>query len=38
MTLSIKLADKSVLAAIAAIEIYNKPYFSYREEAWPSRS
>lgn len=29
-----ELAGKSVLAAIAAIEIYNKPNFSYREEAF----
>lgn len=28
------LAQKSVQAAIAAIEIYNKPNFSYREEAF----
>jgi len=28
------LAEKSVQAAIAAIEIYNKPDFSYREEAF----
>lgn len=27
-----KLLDKSINAAIAAIEIYNKPYFKYREE------
>jgi hypothetical protein len=34
MTLSADLAEKSVQAAIAAIEIYNKPNFSYREEAF----
>ena len=34
MTLSIELANKSVQAAIAAIEVYNKPNFSYREEAF----
>ena len=34
MPLSMDLADKSVQAAIAAIEIYNKPNFSYREEAF----
>lgn len=34
MTVSAELADKSVQAAIAAIEIYNKPNFSYREEAF----
>jgi hypothetical protein len=28
------LADKSVDAMLAAIEIYNKPNFSYREEAF----
>jgi len=28
------LAERSVQAAIAAIEIYNKPDFSYREEAF----
>jgi hypothetical protein len=28
------LAQKSVQAAIAAIEVYNKPNFSYREEAF----
>jgi hypothetical protein len=32
--LSLQLAEKSVQAAIAAIEIYNKPSFSYREEAF----
>lgn len=34
MTISTALAEKSVQAAIAAIEIYNKPNFSYREEAF----
>ncbi|MDE1957574.1 MAG: DUF3644 domain-containing protein, partial [Xanthomonadaceae bacterium] len=34
MTLSSNLAAKSVQAAIAAIEVYNKPNFSYREEAF----
>lgn len=34
MTASADLAGKSVQAAIAAIEIYNKPNFSYREEAF----
>ncbi len=34
MALSTELAEKSVQAAIAAIEIYNKPNFSYREEAF----
>ena len=34
MTLSAELARKSVQAAIAAIEVYNKPNFSYREEAF----
>jgi hypothetical protein len=34
MTQSAELASKSVQAAIAAIEIYNKPNFSYREEAF----
>lgn len=34
MTLSTDLAEKSVQAAIATIEIYNKPNFSYREEAF----
>lgn len=34
MALSADLAEKSVQAAIAAIEIYNKPNFSYREEAF----
>jgi hypothetical protein len=29
-----ELAQKSVLAAISAIEIYNKPHFLYREEAF----
>jgi len=31
---SLNLANKSVQAAVAAIEIYNKPNFSYREEAF----
>ena len=34
MSLSGELAQKSVQAAISAIEIYNKPNFSYREEAF----
>jgi hypothetical protein len=34
MALSGELAQKSVLAAISAIEIYNKPNFAYREEAF----
>ena len=34
MILSSTLANKSVLAAVAGIEIYNKPNFSYREEAF----
>ncbi len=34
MPLSAELAQKSVLAAISAIEIYNKPHFLYREEAF----
>lgn len=34
MSLSGELANKSVQAAISAIEIYNKPNFSYREEAF----
>lgn len=34
MTLSAELANKSVQAAIASIVIYNKPNFSYREEAF----
>src|SRR3990170_2506669 len=34
MSLSEDLAEKSVEAAVAAIEIYNKPNFSYREEAF----
>ncbi len=34
MPLSADLANKSVQAAVAAIEIYNKPNFSYREEAF----
>jgi hypothetical protein len=34
MTLSAELSQKSVSAAVAAIEIYNKPNFSFREEAF----
>jgi hypothetical protein len=34
MGLSAELARKSVDAAISAIEMYNKPNFSYREEAF----
>ena len=34
MPLSADLAGKSVQAAVAAIEVYNKPNFSYREEAF----
>ncbi len=34
MSLSTELAGKSVQAAVAAIEVYNKPNFSYREEAF----
>jgi hypothetical protein len=34
MPFSADLAAKSVQAAIAAIEVYNKPSFSYREEAF----
>lgn len=34
MSISTDFANKSVQAAIAAIEIYNKPNFSYREEAF----
>ena len=34
MKLSKSLADKSVHAAVAAIEIYNKPDFLFREEAF----
>lgn len=34
MPLSADLAAKSVQAAVAAIEIYNKPTFAYREEAF----
>ncbi len=34
MTFSAELVQKSVQAAISAIEIYNKPNFSYREEAF----
>lgn len=34
MSLSADIAQKSVYAAVSAIEIYNKPNFSYREEAF----
>jgi hypothetical protein len=34
MPLSSDLCSKSVNAAVAAIEVYNKPNFSYREEAF----
>jgi hypothetical protein len=34
MAISQSLAEKSILAAVAAIEVYNKPDFSYREEAF----
>lgn len=34
MSLSKAIADKSVHAAVAAIEIYNKPDFHFREEAF----
>ena len=34
MSLSAEIAQKSVQAAVSAIEIYNKPNFSYREEAF----
>ena len=34
MPLSTDLSQKAVQAAIAAIEVYNKPNFSYREEAF----
>lgn len=34
MASSVELSKKSVDAAISAIEIYNKPNFSYREEAF----
>jgi Protein of unknown function (DUF3644) len=34
MTLSAELGQKSVDAAVTAIEVYNKPNFSYREEAF----
>jgi hypothetical protein len=34
MLLSSELAQKSVHAAVAAIEVYNKPNFLYREEAF----
>ena len=33
-SLSANLVEKSVQAAVAAIEIYNKPNFSYREESF----
>ena len=29
-----KLLDKSVAAVLVAVELYNKPYFSYREESF----
>lgn len=29
-----KLFDKSVAAVLVAVELYNKPYFSYREESF----
>ena len=32
--LSQEFAQKSISAAISAIEIYNKPDFSFREEAF----
>jgi len=34
VSISKDLSDKSVQAAVSAIEIYNKPDFSYREEAF----
>lgn len=34
MPLSTDLVNKSVQAAVSAIEVYNKPNFSYREEAF----
>lgn len=34
MSTSTEISEKSVSAAISAIEIYNKPDFSYREEAF----
>lgn len=34
MPLSRDLAEKSIQAAVAAIEVYNKPNFLYREEAF----
>lgn len=34
LILSKALADKSVQAAVAAIEVYNKPNFEFREEAF----
>lgn len=33
-TLSGKLAEKSIQAALSAIEVYNKPDFKYREESF----
>ncbi len=29
-----RLLDKSIAAALAAIEVYNKPHFRYREESF----
>jgi hypothetical protein len=34
MTSSSQLVEKSIAAALAAIEIYNKPNFVYREESF----
>jgi len=34
MSISQEIAEKSVLATLAAIEIYNKPDFNYREETF----
>lgn len=34
MSISSELSEKSISAAISAIEIYNKPDFNYREEAF----
>jgi hypothetical protein len=34
MAISRDLAEKSIQAAVAAIEVYNKPNFSYREESF----
>ena len=34
MNLSQDFAEKSVQAAVAAIEVYNKPDFRFREEAF----